>query len=193
MQQLRLHHHKWPGTDGQSAPPPVLTPQLRTRLITWLFVKRSASFRIWDSVEILLNCVWLVLSLSLLTAWMVAPRLQVAHGRCAGQPELMPSRRLQFTAIIVLVLLLFPVISLTDDLAMCAATRDTEQALRLDDLCNGAHPQPAMLPSTLAWMEAIAQPLHIGTRRGIEQETHMLPPQAGAHLPLDSRPPPSSL
>ena len=139
-------------------------------------------------METLLNCVWLVLSLSLLTAW-------IAHVSSI-QPSVeqnLPSRRLQFIAIVVLVLLLFPVISLTDDLAMCAATRDTEQALRLHELCDGSHPQPAMLPSVLAWMDTIHSLLSIGTHRTLEQDAQLLTLQEGARFPVDSRPPPFAL
>lgn len=144
-------------------------------------------------MEILLNCLWLVLSLSLMTAWVIRVRRTPAARRPSARVAPLPSTRLQFTAIVVLILLLFPVISLTDDLAMCAATRDTEQALRLDDLCTGAHPQPAMLPSTLAWMETVTSLVTSGTRRGVERETQLLTLQEGTHLPVDSRPPPFAL
>jgi hypothetical protein len=141
-------------------------------------------------VEILLNCLWLVLSLSLTTAWVLSVRRMPAAQLGRARVSLLPSTRLQLTAIVLLILLLFPVISLTDDLAMCAATRDTEQALRLDDLCTGAHSQAAMLPSTLAWMETVAAPPDNGTPRRIERETKWLTLLEGSRLPVDSRPPP---
>jgi hypothetical protein len=144
-------------------------------------------------VEILLNCLWLVLSLSLMTAWVIRVRRVPARRGRSSRTALLPSTRLQLTAMMVLILLLFPVISLTDDLAMCAATRDTEQTLRLDDLCSGAHPQPAMLPSTLAWMETVTAPVTSGTRCRVERETQLLTLQEGTHLPIDSRPPPSAV
>ena len=153
------------------------------------FLRPPASFTIKCNVETLLNCLWLVLSLSLVTVWL-------AHGvrRQPSRAEaILPSRRLQFTAIIVLVLLLFPVISLTDDLAMCAATRDTEQTLRLHELCDGSHPQPAMLPSALAWMDTIHFLLSTATHRTLEQDAQLLTLQEGARFPVDSRPPPATL
>lgn len=153
------------------------------------FLRPPSSFTIKCNVETLLNCLWLVLSLSLMTAWLT-------HGlrqQPARAPRLLPSRRLQFTAIVVLLLLLFPVISLTDDLAMCAATRDTEQALRLHELCDGSHPQPTMLPSSLAWMDTIHFLLSTATHRTLEQDAQLLTLQEGARFPIDSRPPPTAL
>ena len=89
-------------------------------------------------MEILLNCVWLVLGLSLISAWS-------AHAwrtRTCEPEKLLPSRRLQFTALLMLVILLFPVISVTDDIAMCTAPRDAERALRLHDPFDGSQPTP---------------------------------------------------
>ena len=139
----------------------------------------------YPKVELLLNCLWLALSLSLVTAWTISACRQHA----ATGPALLPSRRRQFTAVLLLVVLLFPVISLTDDLAMCAATRDTEQALRLNDLCTGT--QPATLPSNVPWMEMLAALLHAGSHRALLPETQLPALAQGMHQPLDSRPPPA--
>ena len=79
----------------------------------------------------------------------------MADAHCRGQ-KLLPSRRLQFTAILLLVILLFPVISVTDDIAMCTAPRDAERALRLHDPFDSSQPTPALLPSTMAWMDTIS-------------------------------------
>jgi hypothetical protein len=100
---------------------------------------------------------------------------------------------MQFTAIVVLVLLLFPVISLTDDLVTAAAARDTEQALRLHDLCDGSYPPPAMLSSALAWMDSVHSLLRSGPRPPVEQEAGMLALDTGERLPVESRPPPVRL
>lgn len=138
------------------------------------------------SVEILLNCVWLVLGLSLIAIWSLgAVRTQ------AKEQPLLPSRRAQFTAVLLLVVLLFPVISLTDDLARCAAPQESERALRLHDPLDGAHAAPAVLPSALAWAEAIATSLDTGDRRPIEERASIPPLLTGTRLPVDSRPPPA--
>jgi hypothetical protein len=139
-------------------------------------------------VEFLLNCVWLLLGLSLITAWL-------AHAwrtRTCNSDDLLPSRRLQFTAVLMLVILLLPVISLTDDLAMCTAPGDAERAFRLHDPFDGSLPTPALLPSTMAWMDAVAVLMHSGPSRPVEQE-ELVVQLAGTRLPIDSRPPPLAL
>jgi hypothetical protein len=140
-------------------------------------------------VEILLNCVWLLLGLSLISAWS-------AHAwrtRSYGPDNLLPSCGLQFTALLLLVILLFPVISLTDDIAMCTAPRDAERALRLHDSLDGLQPVQALLPSTMAWMDLLAGMLHMGPSRPVEQEAKLVTQLAGTRIPVESRPPPASL
>jgi hypothetical protein len=140
-------------------------------------------------VEILLNCVWLVLGLSLISAWSG----HVWRTRTAGPEKLLPSRRLQFTAILLLVILLFPVISVTDDIAMCTAPRDAERALRLHDPFDSSQPAPALLPSTMAWMDTISLMLRTGPSGPVEQDATLTILLAGTVFPVDSRPPPATL
>lgn len=140
-------------------------------------------------MEILLNCVWLLIGVSLITAWS-------AHAwrtRASKPDELLPSRRLQFTAVLMLVILLLPVISLSDDIAMCTAPRDAERALRMHDPFDGSQPVPALLPSTMAWMDAVVILLHSGPGRPVEQDALIAIHLAGTRLPIDSRPPPVAL
>jgi hypothetical protein len=139
-------------------------------------------------VEILLNCVWLLLGLSLISAWSA----HAWHTR-ACDPEVLPSHRLQFTALLLLVILLFPVISLTDDIAMCTAPRDAERALRLHDPVDGSQPVAALLPSTMAWMDVLSPMLRTEPRRPVEQDANLTILLAGTRLPVDSRPPPVAL
>ena len=139
-------------------------------------------------MEILLNCVWLLLGLSLITAWSV----HAWHSRGCKANELLPSRQLQFTAVLMLIVLLLPVISLSDDIALCTAPRDAERALRLHDP-NGSQPAPALLPSTMAWMDAVAISLHTGPSRPVEQDAKLTIHLAETGQPIDSRPPPVAL
>ena len=132
---------------------------------------------------------WLVLGLSLISAWSG----HVWRTRTAGAEKLLPSRRLQFTAILLLVILLFPVISVTDDIAMCTAPRDAERALRLHDPFDSSQPTPALLPSTMAWMDTISLMLRTGPGRPVEQDTTLTILLAGTVFPVDSRPPPATL
>jgi hypothetical protein len=140
-------------------------------------------------VEILLNCVWLVLGLSLLAAW----SSHAWRTRPCQTDKLLPSRRSQFTALLLLVILLFPVISLTDDIARCTAPCDAERALRLHDPFDGAQPTAALLPSTMAWMDVLSLMLQSRPDRPVEQDAKLTVLLAGTRLPLDSRPPPASL
>jgi hypothetical protein len=139
-------------------------------------------------VEILLNCVWLVLGLSLISAWSV----HAWRARAYDPERALPSRQLQFTALLLLVILLFPVISLTDDIAMGAAPGDAERALRLHDPFDGSQPSTALLPSTMAWMDVLSLMLRSGSGRTVEQDAKLTIPLAGSRLPLDSRPPPAT-
>ncbi len=140
-------------------------------------------------MEILLNCVWLLLGLSLISAWSA----HAWRSRSCRPDTLLPSRGLQFTALLLLVILLFPVISLTDDIAMCTAPRDAERALRLHDPLDGLQPAQALLPSTMAWMDLLAVMLHMGPSRPVEQEAKLVTQLAGTRVPVESRPPPASL
>ncbi|MFL6427913.1 MAG: hypothetical protein ACJ71S_06685 [Acidobacteriaceae bacterium] len=140
-------------------------------------------------MEILLNCVWLLLGLSLIAAWST----HVWGTRTSITDGLLPSRRLQFTAVLMLVILLLPVISLSDDIAVCTAPSDAERALRLHDPFDGSQPTAALLPSTMAWMDAVALLLHSGPSRPVEQEAQLTIQLTGNRLPLDSRPPPVAL
>jgi hypothetical protein len=142
-----------------------------------------------SGVEILLNCVWLVLGLSLISAWSV----HACRSHACEPENLLPSRRLQFTALLLLVILLFPVISLTDDIARCTAPRDAERALRLHDPFDGAQPTAALLPSAMAWMDALSVVLQSGPARPVEQDAKLTALLSGTRLPIDSRPPPASL
>jgi hypothetical protein len=150
---------------------------------------QPASITIAAGVEILLNCVWLVLGLSLVAAWAA----HVWRTRSSKPDGPLPSRGLQVTAILLLVILLFPVISLTDDIAMCTAPRDAERALRLHDPFDGVQPAQALPLSTMAWMDAVADMFRKGPSRPVEQEAHVILQLAETQLPIESRPPPAAI
>jgi hypothetical protein len=133
--------------------------------------------------------VWLALGLSLISAWS-AHRWRT----CASTPDgLLPSRRLQFTALLLLVILLFPVISLTDDIAMCTAPRDAECALRLHDPFDGGQAAPTLPVSAMAWVDAVANLLYTGPSHPVQQDANLTMQLAGTRLSIDSRPPPAAL
>jgi hypothetical protein len=133
--------------------------------------------------------VWLVLVLTLVTAWSA----HACRTRACRPNGLLPPLQLQFTALLLLVILLFPVISLTDDIAMCMASRDAEWALRLHDPFDGAQPAQALLPSTMAWMDVVALMLRSGPSRPIQEEAKVTVQLLGTRMPIDSRPPPAAI
>ena len=132
---------------------------------------------------------WLVLGLSLITIWSA----RAWRTRTYKPDGLLPSRQLQFTSILMLLILLFPVISVTDDIVMCTASRDAERALRLHDPLDGPQPTPALLPSTMAWMDAVAVMLHSRPSRPVEQGAKLAIQLAGVRLAVESRSPPVAL
>ncbi len=164
-------------------------PFLYRLLRPFNLVPRIASITISAGVELIFNCVWLLLGASLITTWAVGASR--SGGR--GHDHVLPSRQHQFTALLLLVILLFPVISLTDDLARCTAPREAERALRLHDLFDGPQPTPALLPSTLAWMDTVARMLRAESQHPEDHEAHVTTWLEGLPRSVDSRPPPLAL
>jgi hypothetical protein len=143
-------------------------------------------------VEILLNCVWLVLGLSLIATWSVFRR-QPADPRSAANAQSLPSRRIQFVAVLMLVILLFPVISLTDDIARCTAPQETERALRLHEPLDGSPSGSALLPAATAWTEWIAAAFEQVAHQPVQDAVELSSLLDATRLPVDSRPPPAAL
>jgi hypothetical protein len=79
------------------------------------------------TVESLFNLFWLALSSVLLVMWLQEQRQW-------SDESLRPSRRMQFVAIAMLILILLPVISLSDDLQAYATPLETEHLARRGDL-----------------------------------------------------------
>lgn len=96
-------------------------------------------------MELFLNLVWCVVSLLLIVHWTRAakPRLNLKTGRA-------------FVALMLLVVLLLPVISLTDDLAAMSHPAEVEHIVRRGDisLLHLDQMQTAMLDASIliAWM-----------------------------------------
>jgi hypothetical protein len=76
-------------------------------------------------VELLFNLFWVVLSAGLIGTWLGSRHRWADH---ASRPSL----RMQIAALAVLVVILFPVVSLTDDLLGCTAPAETEHLVRRD-------------------------------------------------------------
>jgi hypothetical protein len=83
-------------------------------------------------METVLNLVWALLAALMFGVWLrFAPRTSL-NGRA-------DSRKMQFVALAVLTLLLFPVISVTDDLQAIQSPAETDSCQRRDHVCVTPH------------------------------------------------------
>jgi hypothetical protein len=76
-------------------------------------------------LELLFNLLWITLSVALFGMWLRG-QLQWADG------SLRPSAQMQIAALAVLIIVLLPVVSLTDDLQACTAPAEAEHLVRRD-------------------------------------------------------------
>jgi hypothetical protein len=94
------------------------------------------------SMELTLNLAWMVLAALMFCLWL---RFASRTG-----PELrIENRRAQFVTLAVLILILFPVISVTDDLQVIQNPAETDTCQRRDNIVCNAHsifPAVAALP-----------------------------------------------
>ncbi|MDR3792900.1 MAG: hypothetical protein P4L03_05915 [Terracidiphilus sp.] len=95
-------------------------------------------------MELVLNLVWLLAAAALVCLWL--PR----------QCDSVSSRRFQFAAIFALVVLLFPVISVTDDLQAALNPAETDSVLRRD--LEGTQPH-SIFPTGDSLPEPVFQPV----------------------------------
>lgn len=77
-------------------------------------------------VEIFFNLLWLALSALLLGLWLF-------HRRGAADHSLRSSEGIQFIALALLIVVLLPVVSLTDDLQACTMPAESEHLSRRGD------------------------------------------------------------
>jgi hypothetical protein len=93
-------------------------------------------------MELFLNLAWVVLAAAMYCLWLrIAPR--------AGPERRIRDWRMQFVALAVLLLILFPVISVTDDLQAIQNPAEADTCLRRDHVVSNAHsifPAAAALP-----------------------------------------------
>ncbi len=128
-------------------------------------------------MELILNLVWLATGLAMVAAWLLLPRNEQI------------SRRYQATCLAIAILLLLPVISLSDDLVAAQAAREADCCLRR------AHDGHPMSPHTdvTAWaIPALAMhTFHSPLRSEIvlPTEEHVQQRSGDVRLPYN-RPPP---
>jgi hypothetical protein len=140
-------------------------------------------------VETLLNCIWLAVGISLLSGWLFSAR----GGRCRPEEGILPSPSLQLVALLLLIGLLFPVISVADDFALCSAPIESERAMRLHDPLDGASTPHVLLPAAAPWWTCMRNPLLAAPAAPVTSSPGQGRQQAGTRSPLDSRPPPALL
>jgi hypothetical protein len=129
-------------------------------------------------MELTLNLAWALLALWMLCAW-----LRIA-------PTAVRERRSQFVALAVVILILLPAISMTDDLMAAQNPAEVDCCVRRDYDCFHVHPG---VPTT----SASPVPAFNGLMFGV---VHLLPPNLLeaplAHTPamasIQNRPPPSA-
>jgi hypothetical protein len=130
-------------------------------------------------VEILLNLAWVASAIALVTLWL----------RTAGRGN--GNRRGQIIAIAVLVAILFPVISVSDDLMTVQGLAETDNSLRRNSLIpTDTHPvlpAVAMLPPPVFAGIAFSFLRHISSGWAAESFA-----QSPALASIQSRPPPKA-
>ena len=134
------------------------------------------------SVELLLNFAWLVLSGSLVIFW-------VSGLRFAHAPSRQPGLKVQMLALAMLILVLLPVISMTDDVQALTAAEIEHVTRRADLLPNSD--QPADLAVSLeAMLFQARQAFDLHTFARLEPPQGRVQPQCGSVRQMANRPPP---
>jgi hypothetical protein len=134
-------------------------------------------------LEILLNLVWVTLSVAVSVFWLLR-RVQF------NGDEHAISLKTQLVSLAVILLILLPVVSLTDDLQASIAPAEVEHACRRGDALPG---HDATLQSQFAivatWLIVLHAPNSFAVR-STSQAAEVLHPQSGFAHPFQSRPPP---
>jgi len=129
-------------------------------------------------MELVLNLAWVLLAATLICLWIrFAPR--------RGS-----SRSLQFAALVALILILFPVISVTDDLQAALNPAEIDCCQRKDDACSHPHP---LVPVIAALPVPILAPLPTSAV-GVLIPRYLAAPsvEIPALASIQNRPPPAA-
>lgn len=130
-------------------------------------------------MEIFLNFAWALCALGLCWFWMRAGASDSA------------SRKTQILALAMVVLLLLPVISLSDDLMTMQGPAESDTCLRRALHADENH--PSVIPHSMALPEQLFIALSIGgSPQKVVQSSRMMPPLTFFIRSLDRRPPPQA-
>jgi hypothetical protein len=129
-------------------------------------------------MELFLNSAWALIAIGIVSLWLrLGPRTH-AH------------RRLQFISLVMLITILFPVISVSDDLLSLHNPAETDTCQRRDHLASCPHsifPPIAVLPEPLR-----AEPAFGFSRLLAVISLPLLTAETPALGPIQNRPPPSA-
>jgi hypothetical protein len=146
-------------------------------------------------MEVFSNLLWLLLCFTLVGYWTSRSRKHARRGsdRRGLFPVVFSERRVQIVALLLLVVLLFPVISLTDDLVASQTMAETDHLQqRLDALRVLLHHSVAVASALPAWMHGLLLP-HLSASRMRALLTHDRKqiPLDGIASSIEHRPPPA--
>ena len=135
-------------------------------------------------MELFFNLLWLALSSLLLGFWILGP------SRWTDE-RLRPSTRAQIVALVLLIVILLPVISLTDDLQACTAPAESEHLARRVDL-QAITDGPLQAASILiAALGSFDEPPRLQILSWLSPAEETETPSAGYLRILGNRPPPA--
>ena len=131
-------------------------------------------------MEMTLNLAWLALAVWMAWAWVrYAPR--------EGRPGSV-DRRMQLVALSLVILILLPAISMTDDLTAARNPAEVDTSIRRDH--DWLHPH-VLIPVAMALVISLFAGLSLGT---IELISRSAPPAVTSYAalhPIENRPPPT--
>jgi hypothetical protein len=134
-------------------------------------------------MELVLNLVWIVLAGLMLCLWLRFGPQSGPDGRNHG-------RKMQFVALALLVLILFPVISVTDDLQAAQNPAETESSVRRNQAVASPH---STFPSVAALPLPLLAELSFGFSRFAPSRNLPAPMIDRPALdPIQNRPPPTA-
>ena len=129
-------------------------------------------------MELFLNLVWALVTLAMGGLWL-------RYGLREGSP-----RRMQLLSLAVLLLLLFPVISVSDDLLALQNAAEVDSCLKRDKAIAAAH---AVLPAVAGPADAVACAAPLGKPRWAAADDRAVPAAASPCLTaIENRPPPAA-
>jgi len=129
-------------------------------------------------MELLLNTAWALLSVVIVCHWLRVERRDPAD------------RRLRFIALAMLIVILFPVISVSDDLWAAQNPAETVGCQRRDHHASCPH---SIFPACAALPEAAFADLSFGFMRAAKPLNLALPSVENPALaPIQNRPPPAA-